>query len=181
MLTVSTRSPIVPHATPRASEGVAAFAPHVGLAMLAAGLGYLIGSIIDVGVLWGLQRQAVPQWEFVAIGNTLEAFPRFTMALAFLYGALYFRRSERVAAYRVLAVGLLLGGIAAAALGALLLTDYLALARVAAGQAGALDLLRTTTFKGLALSGLFTVTLVPIGLLGLRRPGGRRVSGGARD
>lgn len=150
--------------------GPTAIQRHAALGAWAASGMFMVGSIIDVGVLWLLQRQDQPQWEFVAIANTLDAFPRFALAIALLYAALYFGRSSSIAVYRVAAVGLVFLGLAAAALGALMVTDYFALAKLAGQQPQALEMIRTTSIRAVILSGVYVILLVPLGIIGLRRP-----------
>lgn len=130
----------------------------------------VLGNFIDLGVLWGMQFQANPQWEFIATMNTLEAYTRFTLGIALAYAALFMSRSTALWKYRVAAAFMLCLGIAAVVLGLVLLNDYFALARLAQGQTEATGALVITVTKGMLLSGLFTVVFIPLGILGLRRP-----------
>jgi len=138
--------------------------------MWAAGGLLFLWSLVDLGILWIAQYQASPQWEFVAIASTLEGLPRFVMAIAFFYAALYLRRSQSLAAYRALGAGVLVLGLAGAGLGLLALMDYLALAGPVEGMPESLT--RSTALKAGALGGVFFVVLVPLGFAGLRHPRG---------
>lgn len=142
----------------------------VSLVLRATGAAILLGSFVDLSVLWVLQRQAQPQWEFVAMANTLEAFPRFLIALAFFFTAQYFVGSRSLLVTRLLGGGLVLLGLVAAALGAILTTAYLALSQVAAQQPQAEAALRSLSFKAVALSTLFFLILTPVGVLVMRKP-----------
>lgn len=144
------------------------FGKVAALGMWAAGGLLLLGSLVDLGILWIVQHQRNPQWEFVAIASTLEGLPRFAMALAFFYAALYLRRSTSLAAYRTLSAGVLVVGLVGGGLGVLALMDYLALSSMVAGVPE--SLIRSTALKAVALGGIFLLLLVPLGLLGLRRP-----------
>ena len=151
-----------------AATGGPRFGRHAALAFLAAGRVMLGGTIIDLGVLWIGQRQANPQWEFVAVANTLDAFPRLVLSLALLVGALYLGDSGSLLAYRILAAGFLLLGVAGAGLGGLMVTDYLALRRAVNPEGYAV--FRSTAFKAAAVSALYVVVLLPLGIKGLRGP-----------
>lgn len=153
---------------PRRPSSHQPFGKVAALGMWAAGGLMFLGTLVDLGILWIAQYQANPQWEFVAIASTLEGLPRIALALAFFYAALYLRRSESLAAYRSLGVGLLLLGLAGTGLGLLALMDYLALANLVQGVPE--SLIRSTAMKSVALGGIFFVLLVPLGFLGLRRP-----------
>lgn len=142
-----------------------------GVRGLWAGAGVLLlGSAIDLAVLWGLQFQSSLQWEFVAIVNTLEAYTRLVLGVALIFAALAVGRTTSLARYRVAGILFLALGIVAAALGFLLLTDYFPLSRMAENQAAARNALTVTAAKGLMLSGVYTIVLVPLGILGLRKP-----------
>ncbi len=159
-----------PREEPHTQRSRVDYTGHVarGLWFMAAVL--LIGSLVDLGVLWGLQRQNQPQWEFVAISNTLDAFPRFVLAMAGAYLALFVTKSTSLFAFRVMAVFAVMLGLASAALGALLITDYFALAKLAAAQTPILVALKSAMVKGGALSLFFTLASLGIGIFGWRRP-----------
>jgi hypothetical protein len=164
------RQTVLVERRPSEPPSAAALGRHASLILWAAGGVLLLGSLIDVAVLWGLQRQGTPQWEFVAVQNTLEALPRFALACALLALAVYVRRTGSGRVFRLLGVVLLLFAVAAAALGAILVTDYFIVARMAAGQlAAARTMLKIATLKSLALSGLYTLLLGVFGLLAVRR------------
>lgn len=140
--------------------------------LAAAGFVMLLGSFIDSAILWVLQQQATPQWEFVAASNTLEGLPRYTVALGFLFAALAIGDVRSIVPYRLLAALLALVGIASVGLGLLLVTDYMALARVATDNQAAVGALRQTSIKAGALSLTFAVVLLPAAVLVWRRPKG---------
>ncbi len=135
----------------------------------AAGL-FLIGSAIDLGVLWILQRQPTTGWEFVALQNTLEAFPRFMLGFAFLSVALYLGRPRPETGLRLLGATMLVLAVTAAALGALVAMDYLVLARMVDPRVPlAARVLKIAALKAVALSGADTLVLGVFGVLGIRR------------
>jgi hypothetical protein len=136
---------------------------------LAAGLVMLVGTAVDLGVLWFLQRQAGAQWEYVAIANTLESAPRIVLGIAFLYGALHLFGVRALGAYRALAGLMITFGLFAAGMGAIITTSYFALASMVT-QPEAYVMLRSIAIKAIALSGLYFIVLVPLGIIGLRRP-----------
>lgn len=148
--------------------GADSFHRHAAYALGAAGAVFLTGTLIDLGILWVLQRQALPQWEFTAVASTAEALPRLTLALGLLAGALFVGRSTSLAAYRAVAAGMVAVALASAALCALMIMDYFALVRMINPEA--LGIFRSSAFKAVALSGLQLAVLLPLGLLGLRRP-----------
>jgi hypothetical protein len=127
-----------------------------------------LGRIFDIGVLWILQRQNTPQWEFMALSNTIDVVPGLVLAAGVAYCALQIARSQSVVSYRLLAGCLILLGLMAAGIGAMLATDYLALAQYA--QPRAIGILRSTAIRGIVLSGMFFILLVPAGVYGVSRP-----------
>lgn len=142
---------------------------HAGLVLWVVSVILVLGTLVDLGVLWLVQRQSAVQWEFVALVNTLDAFPRLVLGLGAAYIAFVVRRSTSMLGYRLLGTLVLLLGLAGAALGVLLLTDYFVLARVVQ-EADTRVAFQSLIVKGLALSGFYFVLLTPIGALGLRRP-----------
>lgn len=137
---------------------------HASMVLWTASALLLLGTIVDLGILWVFQRQPGPQWEFVALVNTLEAFPRIVIAIGMAYVALAVRPMAR-SSQRLLAVALLVLGLTGAALAGLLVTDYLALSSLIAPES--LAVFQSTVAKGVALGGLYAV-LVPVGIIGLR-------------
>lgn len=137
-----------------------------------AGLVYLVGSLVDLGVLWFLQRQPGLQWEFVAVTNTANAFPRLILAVGLIYGALAFSASEMVVLYKLMAVFLVALGVVSAIVGGLTVLNYLSLSDATTGATG----LRSSTVKTLALCTMYFVLLVPVGIMGLKRPAGPRLA-----
>ena len=166
------RSPIITDTAPSDARRVgpdrSGFERHAALGLWAAGLVLILGTVIDLAILWVLQRQAVPTWEFVAISNTLEAYPRLVLGFGLLYPALFFQRWGSVGGYRVLSSLLFLLGIGAAVLGVLEVTDYFVLRAEASPQT--LPFLQSTAMKASALAGIFFLVLATVGVLGWRRP-----------
>lgn len=148
-------------------EGIR-FGRHASTAFWAGGLVLLAGGLLDLGTLWIAQRQETLQWEFVAVSRTTEAVPRIVLALALCHGALYLRRSDTLWAYRALAAGLLVLGVAGLVLGGLTFTQYVALS--GAIDPGGIAPFRSSAIKTGALSALYALVLLPAGVIGLRRP-----------
>ncbi len=142
---------------------------HAAYALWAAGALFLLGSVVDLAVLWVLQRQPTTGWEFVALQNTLEAFPRFMLGFAFISVALYLARPRPEGGLRLIGATMLLLAVTAAALGALVAMDYLVLARMVDPRVPlAARVLKIATLKALALSGVDTLVLGSFGLMGVR-------------
>lgn len=139
-----------------------------GHAALAAGVLMLLGSLVDLGTLWILQRESSPQWEFAAISNTVDAIPRLVFALSFILLALYFREQATSLGYRFVALGFLLLGVGSLVLGGLIAMSYFPLAQLAT-QPEVYAMLRSITIKTLALAGIYFFVTIPIGIVGLRR------------
>lgn len=133
----------------------------------AAAIVYLVGSAVDLGILWIAQRQPGLQWEFVAVTNTVDAWPRLILSVALGFAAMFVGGSRSMLVQRLLATLLLLLGLGAAALGALVVLNYLSVSGALQGGSGAL--VKSTAVKSLALCGLYFVLLVPAGILSLRR------------
>lgn len=142
------------------------FRRHSASVILVTGVVFLLGTAIDFGVLWLLQRGSGLQWRFVASTQTAEGVPRMILGLGLLYLALYLRRSTSMAAYRILGATLLLVGLGSIALGMTIATTYLTM--VDSVDPAALLAFRSTTMKSGGLAGLYIVTLVPLGIAGLR-------------
>lgn len=138
------------------------------VAMLAAAGALLLGSLVDLIVLWAVQRQTTPQWEFLALLDTVEAIPRMVTGLAFIGGALYFRRTASLLGYRLIALGAVLLGLVGAVVAGMIMIDYLALSRIE--SAATEGPLQGVALKGIALGVLYLLILTPLGVLGTRWP-----------
>jgi hypothetical protein len=148
-----------------------ALSRHGARVFAAASLVLVLGVVLDLFTLWVLQRQETPQWEFVALTTTTNAFPLLLISLVFLYGALALSRSSSVRAYRVAAIVGLLFGLIALGVGFLVGTNYLALNREASGAAGpAVILFKSQALKAGVVSAMFGGLMLVVGLLGLRAP-----------
>jgi hypothetical protein len=148
-----------------------ALALYAARALFAAGLIFLIGSLADIMVLWVLQAQPDPQWEFTSLALTIEGTPRIALAIALLVTGNYLRGTSSVAGQRIYAAILLLLGLAGAVIGALVLTDYFVVRGTVQDPTGQKVFL-SMALKALTLSALHVLILVPVGVLGLRRPKG---------
>ena len=145
-------------------------ATNAARALWAIGLMYIVGSLADVVLLWTVSYLADPVWEYSALATTIEGTPRIVLGVALVWTAFYIRGSNSLLVQRSLAVLLVLLGIAGAVIGAMMISDYFVLrgAVVPEQQKGFAGML----LKTLTLSGLHLVLLVPIGVLGVRRPRG---------
>jgi hypothetical protein len=166
-----TQIPLVRPEEKARAAGPFALPPAVTYAALAAGLIFLIGSLVDVGTLWIGQRQEGPQWEFVAVGSTLEAFPRFALALALVGLGLHSRVLLGTIASKLVPVGMIVFAFLAGVLGVLMGMDYLALRAEVLPEAA--QVFRSTAMKSVSLSALYVVALMLFGILGLRSAGTR--------
>lgn len=133
--------------------------------LFAVGIVYLVGTLVDLGTLWFLQRRSGMEWEFVAVTSTVEALPRLVFAVAALYLAFHFGQIRAPWLYRLMALGLLVLGIAAIGLATLSGMNYLALARLV--DAETIPLLKSSVIKTLLLCSLYAVVLIPVGISGL--------------
>lgn len=145
----------------RAFQGVAGRAAAITAYLFIAGAAY------DLVILWVVQRQASPEWEFGALTATVETLPRFVLAIALLYIARSFRGSTSLLGYRLMAVFLIVIGLIGAAAAGLAITDYFILRRSV--EPAALALFRSTTVKTVGMGVLHALLLVPLGVSGLRR------------
>lgn len=145
-------------------------ARHGARLALVAGLILLIGVVLDLGTLWVLQKQPSVQWEFVALGTTTNAYPFLLLSAVLLYLSLAMGQSDSLVAYR--AVGGLVFGMGLLGLAVLLLivTKYVALVKQAGLPDDAIPFFRSVLIKSGGLSAVYALCLVPVGLLGLRRP-----------
>ena len=145
-------------------------ARHAARSLFAGGLILLIGSLVDLGTLWFLQRQDNPQWEFVALGTTTNAYPLLLLSVLLLYGALAIGRSSSLIGYRVLASVVVLLGLLGLAICFLLVTNYYALTSNAQMTKETLLLFKSIMVKAGGVSLLYALILLPAGVLGLRAP-----------
>lgn len=135
-------------------------------ALWVAGLVYLLGSLLDLGILWIGQNAGTTQFEFVALTRTVEGFPRLIVATALIYGGLYLGGSASLWAYRLLAIWLLVLGLAALAVLGLTGLNYASISGTVAEEGR--PLFRTTVIKTGGLSLLYVLSLLPLGFLGFR-------------
>jgi hypothetical protein len=146
-------------------------ARHAARVFAAVSLVLVAGVVLDLFTLWVLQRQDTPQWEFVALSTTTNAYPLLLISLVLVYGALALSRSSSVKAYRLAAIVSIVFALAGIGVGFLVATNYLAISREAARSAGpAVTLFKSQALKAGALSALFGGVLMLVGLLGLRMP-----------
>lgn len=139
------------------------------LAVLAAGMIMLFGVVVDLGVLWLLQREPSPQWEFTAITNTVESVPRLVFAVGFLFIGFHLRRTVGLGWYRALSVILILVGLFSIMLAGLLTLSYFALGKLVT-QPEVYAMLRSVAVKTIGLSAVYALIAIPSGVLALRRP-----------
>jgi len=146
-----------------------AWAANAGRALWAAGLIYLIGSLADmvlqmiVGADWGN-----PAWEYTVTTGAVEGTPRIVLAIAFIWVAMYIRGSSSLAGYRILSIVLIASGAACAVFGAIAISDYFILRPMM--DAGGQRLATNILLKTLILSALQVMLLIPVGVMGVRRP-----------
>jgi hypothetical protein len=136
--------------------------------LVAAAIPFIVGSLVDVLILWIFQRQPAAEWEFTALISTAEGLPRIALGLAFAYLAMLVRGSTSLIGYRLLALGLVAIGIAGAMIGSLMVTDYFILRASVAPEASMV--FRSAVLKTIVLCGLYVFVLLPMGVLGLKRP-----------
>lgn len=133
-------------------------------ALWVAGIVYLLGSLLDLGILWFGQNAGNAQFEFVALTRTAEGFPRLFVATALIYAGLYLGGSATPWVYRLLAVWLVLLGLGALAVLGLLGLNYASVSGLVAEEGRAA--FRTSVIKTGGLSLLYVISLLPLGLLG---------------
>lgn len=141
-------------------------ATQVARVMMGIGLMFLVGSVVDLAVLWIGQRLPTVQWEFVAITNTAESLPRFALALGLIYLSLFIGHSRSAWAYRLLGGMLVALGVANIALMALLAMDYLAM--VGNVNPDGLTAFRSTFTKSFSLTGIYALIALSLGILGTK-------------
>jgi len=156
-----------PPAAPAPVAAPAGLERQAALGLTAAGIVLMAGTALDLSVLWVLQSVPSAEWEFMAVSNTVTAFPGLVISAALLMLALHLRWPRAVWAVRLLAVYLLGLGVAGGGLAGLMATDYLAMR--ASVPAASMPAVWSTMIKSVMLGGLYFVLLVPIGILQLRR------------
>ena len=137
-------------------------------ALWATGIIYFVGTLVDLGILWIIQRQAGVQWEFVALTNTVEAWPQLILSVALCYAGFALAGSESLGLQRTLAAVSLLLGIGGVVFGALETLNYLTLAASASGTGT--NLILSAFVKTMILCGLYVLLFIPLGILGFKRP-----------
>ncbi len=145
-------------------------ARHAARLFFAGGVVLLVGVFLDLFALWVFQRQDTIQWEFVALGTTTNSYTLMVISAALFYGALAANRTDSVAAYRVVAVAVLLMGLFGLAIGFLIGTNYLAVRSDARITADAAAVFKGLVVKSGGVSLLFGGMMTGAGLLGLRMP-----------
>lgn len=142
------------------------FAKAAGRIAAVAGVIYLIGSLIDNGILWILQRQEGIQWEFVALTRTAENFPDVIVATGLLYLGLESMGRLRVWSNRLMASWVLLLGLIALGMLALTVLNWIGIQ--SAVNPDAQDVVRQSFIKTSSLTTLYALLLIPAGILGFR-------------
>lgn len=142
------------------------FARPAGRIAIVAGLIYLLGHLLDFGILWIFQRQPGIQWEFVALARSAEAFPDLIVATALVYLGLQLTNSLGVWRNRALSTWVILMGLAGLAIMAVMVLNYLSIRADVAPAAA--DAVRSSVIKTVSLAALYAVFLIPAGILGFR-------------
>lgn len=143
------------------------FSRPAGRALWVAGLVYLLGSLLDFFVLWVLQNPGGSmQYEFVALTNTAEGFPRLIVAAALIYGGLHISGFEGTWAYRLLAGFLVALGLAALAMLAVLGLNYAGISSAVSPEGR--SVFRASVIKTGLLSLMYATALLPLGILAFR-------------
>jgi hypothetical protein len=135
-------------------------------ALLAAGLVFVAGSLADYVILWLINRQDGPQWEFAAVTTTVEGMSRIVLGVALVYAGLHLRARPSVWLRRALGAALLLIALAALVLAALMAMDFLALRNVVRPEA--IATFRATTGKTLFLCAIYALVALPAAVVSLR-------------
>lgn len=145
-----------------------AFNRRVAAGLSVAGFIFIIGSIIDVVLLWTVQRQPNPQWEFTALATTAEGLPRIVLGIALVFAAMYVRGSTSIVKYRLYGLGLIVLGLVGLAIAGLMVTDFFALRSAVNPEAR--WVFRSAVLKTLLLCGMYVLFLIPAGVICMRRP-----------
>jgi hypothetical protein len=145
-------------------------ARHASRMALLAGLVLLVGVVVDLGTLWGVQRQSTVQWEFVALGTTTNSYPLLLLSAVLLYSHLVFKQSGSIVAYRLVAGLVLAMGMLGLLVLLLIVTNYFALMKVETLPKEAIPLFRSVLIKAGGLSAVYALALIPTGILGFRLP-----------
>lgn len=140
------------------------FSGVVSRALWVAGVVYLLGSLLDLGILWFAQNTGGIQFEFVALTRTTEAFPRLFVSTALIYAGLYLGGTVAPWVYRALAVWLIVLGLGALAILGLLGLNYPSMS--ANVTEGGRAVFRSAIVKAGGLSILYVISLLPLGFLG---------------
>lgn len=157
-------NPVMPTRTDSSTPRSDARGAIAGL-LTGLGIALLLAALIDISVLWAIQREPNAQSDFAALTTTLDNFSLVVIALAALGGAILLRDAG-VGTLRVLGALCLIAGAVAGFVGVLLLLDFFQVRGLMQGPARALFL--ATAAKGLALAGIYTVFLVAGGVRALR-------------
>lgn len=131
-----------------------------------AGVIYLLAIVIDLGILWLGQRQEGPNFLFVALTRTAEAFPRFILGTALVYAGLALTKTASLALYRALAGWVLLLGTVALVLVAMTGMNYMSMSGSVVPEAQ--GVYRSAVIKTGGLGLLYVLFLIPLGILGFR-------------
>lgn len=130
------------------------------------GVLYLVAIMVDLAVLWIGQNQGGPNFEFVALTRTSEAFPRFILATALIYTGLWILRSDSLQVFRMMAAWVTFLGIAATVVVGLVILNYLTMASTVTPEAN--EIFRSAVIKAGGLGALYVLFLIPLGILGFR-------------
>jgi hypothetical protein len=141
-------------------------------ALLAAGILFIAGSVADYVILWLINRQSGPQWEFAAVTTTVEGMSRIVLGIALLFGGLHLRGKPARWSTRLLGVGLILIAVSSVALAGLMALDFLALRNLVRPEA--IPTFRATTAKTLFLCAVYIITTLTAGIISVRSPGPKR-------
>ncbi len=140
--------------------------PQAGTLLLSVGVALLFSTLVDFGILWGLQYQPEPEWEFTALTTTVDQWSLIVIGITGIGAGLYLRQSHSVWSERLVTLLCLLSMTATALIGILLGLDFFPV-RQALGQADRAQFYAIFT-KSAVLTGIYTIALGIVGFRGIR-------------
>ncbi|MGH7574077.1 MAG: hypothetical protein ACREM1_02965 [Longimicrobiales bacterium] len=148
--------------------GSAGYRGHVTRALIAAATIVVAVAALRLGVVWVFERQPGPAAQLVALAGMVDVLPWLVVAFALYYAALYAGQSTSLLAYRTLGMGMILIALFGAGLAVLAISRYGWLPPDLDPETA--QRLRARVIWTVGICALHVVVLIPIGMLGLRRP-----------
>ena len=148
------------------SSDVSALRRMVGTLLSCVGVALLFSTLVDLGILWWLQYQPDPEWEFTSLATTVDQWSLVVIGITGISAGLYLRRSTSTWSERLVVLLCFISVTATGLIGVFLALDFFPV-RQTLDQPDRAQFYTMFT-KSIVLTGIYTLALGIAGFRGIR-------------